>query len=46
LTGDKFGVDPSKCFFFKKGYVQKVEASLEGWRNIAPIDQKNMGDIT
>ena len=44
LTGDKFGVDPSKCFFFKKGYVQKVEASLEGWRNIAPIDQKNMGD--
>lgn len=37
LTGDKLGVDLSKCLFFKKGYYQKVERALEGWRNILPI---------
>lgn len=38
LTADKMGVDPSKCLFFQKGYVQKVETTLEGWRNLAPMD--------
>ena len=37
LTGDKLGVDLSKCLFFKGGYCQRVEACLEGWRNLAPI---------
>lgn len=37
LTGDKLGVDLSKCLFFKKGYYQKVEQALERWRNISPI---------
>lgn len=31
------GVDLSKCLFFKGGYCQRVEACLEGWRNLAPI---------
>jgi len=38
LTGDKMGVDPSKCLFFKKGYVQKIENCMEGWSNLAPVD--------
>lgn len=37
LTGDKMGVDLSKCLFFKKGYYQKVEACLKEWRNAAPM---------
>ena len=38
LTGDKMGVDLSKCLFFKKGYAQKIETCLEGWTNLAPMD--------
>ncbi|MBQ3507364.1 MAG: radical SAM protein [Clostridia bacterium] len=37
LTGDKMGVDLSKCLFFKKGYIQKVESCLENWKNITPV---------
>ncbi|MBE6596554.1 MAG: radical SAM protein [Ruminococcaceae bacterium] len=37
LTGDKMGVDLSKCLFFKKGYVKKLETCLYDWKNISPI---------
>ena len=37
LTGDKLGVDPAKCLFFLGGYGKRVEAMMEGWKNLAPI---------
>lgn len=37
LTGDKLGVDLSKCLFYKRGYYQKVEALMGQWRNLLPI---------
>lgn len=40
LTGDKCGVDPAKCQYFKKGYYEKTTALLKEWRNVLPIDVK------
>ena len=37
LTGDKMGVDLSKCLFFKKGYYEKVVQTMGGFRNNTPI---------
>ena len=37
LTGDKMGVDLSKCLFFKKGYYEKVVRTMGVWRNNTPI---------
>lgn len=37
LTGDKLGVDPSKCLFYQGGYYGKVETLLAQWRNLLPI---------
>ena len=37
LTGDKMGVDLSKCLFFKKGYYEKVVRTMGNWRNNTPI---------
>ena len=37
FTGDKFGVDPSKCEFFKKGYYGKLVAAMGDWKNLAPV---------
>ena len=28
LTGDKLGIDPSKCFFWANGYAEKIAAAL------------------
>lgn len=28
LTGDKLGIDPSKCLFWEKGYAEKIAAAL------------------
>lgn len=38
LTGDKLGSDPAKCVFFQKGYYEKIEALLDGWKNVAPME--------
>ena len=37
LTGDKFGVDPSKCLFFKKGYYEKTVAVKGDWKNLSEV---------
>lgn len=37
LTGDKFGSDPAKCAFFKRGWCEKITVLFEGWKNLAPI---------
>jgi len=37
LTGDKMGVDLSKCLFFKKGYYEKVVALMGDWKNLSEI---------
>ena len=31
LTGDKLGIDPSKCLFWEEGYDQKIAALLPGY---------------
>ena len=28
LTGDRLGIDPSKCFFWENGYAEKIAAAL------------------
>lgn len=38
LTGDKLGIDPSKCLFFENGYHKKVERTMGDWKNIQEID--------
>ncbi len=38
LTGDKMGVDLSKCLFYKKGYYEKVVHTMGDWRNNTPIN--------
>jgi len=30
-TGDKLGVDPAKCVFFREGYLEKMERAMEGY---------------
>ena len=37
LTGDKMGIDPSKCLFFKGGYYEKTVRIMGDWRNNTPI---------
>lgn len=37
LTGDKLGCDLSKCLFFKGGYLDRVEAALDGYKSLAFI---------
>ena len=38
LTGDKFGVDLSKCLFYKKGYYEKTVAAMDDWTNLSQIE--------
>ena len=38
LTGDKMGVDLSKCLFFGQGYYEKTLSVMEGWKNNTPIN--------
>ena len=28
LTGDRLGIDPSKCFFWENGYAEKIATAL------------------
>ena len=41
LTGDKMGIDPSKCLFFKGGYYDKIVALMGDWRNNTRIYPNN-----
>ena len=34
LTGDKLGVDPSKCLFWERGYHKKIEALLPQYHTV------------
>ena len=34
LTGDKLGVDPSKCLFWEQGYHKKIEALLPQYHTV------------
>ena len=38
LTGDKMGVDLSKCLFFKKGYYDKAVSVMGDYINNTPIN--------
>ena len=37
LTGDKLGVDLSKCLFYKKGYYEKTVSVMGDWKNRSEI---------
>jgi radical SAM protein with 4Fe4S-binding SPASM domain len=37
LTGDKLGVDLSKCLFYKKGYYEKTVSIMGDWVNHSEI---------
>ncbi len=37
FTGDRLGVDPAKCKFFKEGYYDKLVESMGDWHNAAPV---------
>ena len=37
LTGDKLGVDPSKCLFWGKRYDRKIAERLPGYDNGTPV---------
>lgn len=38
LTGDKFGVDPAKCTFFRNGWYGRITETLCEWKNIMPME--------
>ncbi len=40
MTGDKLGVDPSKCLFYKGGYYERIEKMMGHWRNRMPISNQ------
>lgn len=45
LTGDPMGVDPAKCAYFQKGYVERTQAlfcHLDGWRCMDNLKQGEM----
>lgn len=35
LTGDKLGIDPSKCLFWQNGYERKIAEALPGYKTNA-----------
>lgn len=37
ITGDKLGVDSSKCYFWENGYYDKFVSALSGWENLTKI---------
>lgn len=44
LTGDYLGVDPSKCIYFKKGYMQKTDAVFDRVAEKSGIQYRNTDD--
>ena len=34
LTGDKLGIDPSKCLFWNKGYARRIAERLPGYEQV------------
>lgn len=37
FTGDVYGADNTKCIFFEKGYMEKLQEAMPGYRNASPI---------
>lgn len=37
LTGDKLGIDPSKCLFFRQGYLERLETVFNGYTSTVKI---------
>ena len=37
LTGDKLGVDPSKCLFWSRDYDRRIAERLPGYDNGTPV---------
>ena len=38
LTGDKLGVDYSKCLFYKEGYYERLVEMMGDWENLSKIE--------
>jgi len=39
FTGDRRGSDLSKCVFYKNGWYKKCVQTMEGWRNLTPVEE-------
>ena len=46
LTGDFWGIDPSKCLYFKKGYMEKTDAVFARVAETFGIEYHNIDDVT
>ena len=44
LTGDRFGVDSSKCIFFRQGYLEKLADALKGYTCSIRLPEVSAGD--
>ncbi len=45
LTDDYFGIDPSKCMFYKRGYMQKIDEVFERVKAACGIEYRNIDDV-
>ncbi len=46
LQNDYFGVDPSKCFFYQNGYMQKIDEMFARVKEKSGIAYQNIDDVT
>ncbi len=46
LTDDYLGIDPSKCMFYKMGYMQKIDEAFERVKAASSIVYRNTDDVT
>jgi len=38
FTQNRYGHDPAKCIFFRKGYYKRITAMMEEYRNLTPAN--------
>ena len=47
MLGDSLlSSDGYKCVFFEKGYYQKYTDALSGWKNLVPLSEEEMEELT
>ena len=47
MLGDSLlSSDGYKCIFFEKGYYKKYTDALSGWKNLVPLSEEEMEELT
>ena len=46
LGGSLLSSDGYKCIFFEKGYYKKYTDALSGWKNLVPLSEEEMEELT